>query len=283
MAVMQCSLETLAEKANVKIPASIEEFGFRNAMMIRGVLVKDGFCRKYEGHEFKDTIAVGFKKFSARAVEIVEQADAPVPAVDLIAMVGMSEGAMPLGSLKRYLRRVGIHFIPGLGYWHKKHFIDAGGTIYGKRTGAKYREHILEAFQTYGWPLTNVDIEAATHGRVSRNYVVMAAKQPWPDMVSIKYGLYVPAGAARRAGVPMSRNIAEALLDLSPDEALDAKDNTRMYRLCHLLHEMGYGIARHTNTRRDGKARRLAYFTLNETGRRRLNDVIGRKKPEDEF
>lgn len=283
LAVKQCSLEVLARQADMKISAELEELAFRNAMMIRGVLVEHGMCKVYEGHDFKDTIPTAFRKFSARAVEIVEMEDAPVPAAELIARIGMSEGAMPLGALRRNLQRVGLNFIPGLGYWHKKHFIDAAGTIYGKQPGSKRREAMLAAFQSYGWPLTNVDIQAATRGYVSRHYVVMTAKQPYPDILSIGYGLYVPAGAAKRAGVPMSKNIARAFLELDPGEAIDAKDNTRMYRMCKLLHEMGYGLARYSNTRLDNKQRRIAYFTVNKTGRRRLKDVVGRKKPADEF
>lgn len=282
MDVGQCSLEQLAEKAKVNL-FDVTPITLRNAMLFRGIEIENGIASLYEGHDFKDTITLGYKKFCQRAAEIVEVADEPVPAVDLIALVGFAEAAIPLSTMSRHLKKVGIWFIPGLGYWHKRQFVDQDGNIYGRKTDNAQAAALVEAFKEYGWPMTAIDLEAATSGVVTRRYVTHAVRRPWPDIVSVGYGLYVPAGAARRVGFPVSTNVARAILDLEPSEVLDSKDNTRMYRLCDLLRRFRYGVVRRSNTVRDGKQRRIAYFKLNDTGRRALNAVALSKKPDDEF
>lgn len=282
LGVKTISLEQLAEKADVTL-FDISPDALRNAMLQRGVLIKDGKASAYDGHDFQVTVAASFRRFVERALDIIENSLEPVTAVELIGMVGLVEGAMPLSSMSHHLRKVGIWHIPGVGFWHRRHYVDGNGILYGARPGSEQSGAVMEAFKEYGWPMTAEDIEATTRGKVTRRYVTQAVKRPWPDILSIGYGLYVPAGAARRAGLPISRNLAKAFLDLDPDELIDSKDNTRMFRLCDLLQRMGYGISKPSSTVRDGKQRRTVYFKLNDTGRKALSELVGKKKPDDEF
>ena len=282
LGVKTISMESLTEKADVTLH-DISPEALQNAMLPRGVLIKDGKASAYDGHDFQVTVAASFRRFVERALDIIENSLDPVSATDLIGMVGLVEGAMPLSSMSYQLRKVGIWHIPGIGYWHRRHYVDDNGVLYGARPGSAQSGAVMEAFKLYGWPMTAADLEATTKGAVTRRYVAQAVKRPWPDIISVGYGLYVPAGAARRAGMPISRNLAKAFLEMEPDEAIDAKDNTRMFRLCDLLQQMGYGISKPSSTVRDGKQRRTVYFKLNDTGRKALSDMIGKKKPEDDF
>ena len=278
----QCSLEELAEKADV-ILNDVSPIALENAMLTRGVLIRNGIASAYEGHEFKTTVATQFRKFVQRAAEVIDLADAPIMPSDLIGMVGLVEGAIPLSSMSLHLKKVGIWFIPGVGYWHKRHYVNENGILFGTKPGSEQAKAVYDAFKEYGWPMTALDLEAATRGKVTRRYVIGAVKRPWPDIISAGYGLYVPAGASRRVGFPMSKNIAQAFLELQEDEVIDSKDNTRMFRMCDLLQNMGYGVTRHSSTTRDGKQRRTAYFKLNDAGRRALNSIASNRKPDDEF
>jgi len=282
LAWTQCSLEDLAEKADVNL-MGMSAIALRNAMLMRGYRIHEGLVTLYDGHKFKATVAVSFKKFVKRAAEIIDAAGAPIMPADLVGMVGLVEAAIPVAQMTFHLNKVGIWLIPGVGYWHKRHYVDQRGILYGSVTTSEQARRVNEAFQEYGWPMTAYDLEAATHGKVSSRYFQDEVKRPWPEVISVGWGLYVPAGAARRVGFPMSKNIAQAFLDLGVDEVVDSKDNTRMYRMCSLLQRAGYGVSRTSNTVRNGSQRRIRYFKLNQTGRKALTSLLDNRKRKDEY
>lgn len=282
LGVTQISLEELAEKGDVHI-ATIDKEAMRNALLYRGYEIKDGLVRAYEGHGYKTTVSMAFRKFSERAAEIIDTAGAPIMPADLVRMVGLVEARVPLSAMTYHLKKVGVWFIPGIGYWHKRHFVDERGVLYGHSVNDKQSMALYDAFKEYGWPMTAIDLDAATNGVVTSQYLKSATARSWPDIISVGYGLYVPAGAARRVGFPMSKNLAEAFIDLKYTEVIDSLDNRRMYRMCDLLQKMGYGVTRRSNTVRDGKQRRTAFFKLNETGRKALSGLLVNRKPQDEF
>lgn len=284
--VQSMPLDELLEYAEQEGYAEIWEVPrapITSAMRVRGLDVKNGVVSlPTNGVDFFDPVMTDYREFQDACVRVMKEAEHPLSPPDLIARTGLSDAAVPLSTMQHYLRRVGIHFLPGVGYWKYPQYTDDTGRIVTRRIKSERIEALIDYFQHQGWPIAGKEAERQTKGLVTSRFLVRNAVASSGKLVSgIGSGLYVPLDRAKDGPIPMSRNIAEALLSLSPDHIIDDKDHLRLFRIALMLERQGLASLKRSRTNRDRVRRQTIRLTLKDAGRAMLEKIA--RKQADEF
>ena len=111
----------------------IEREALANAMSVRGIALQNGVLSEIAAPENFDPLSGGYEEFLKVAVKIINAAEYPIDALDLISLSGLATEAIPMASLSHYLKRVNIHLIPGVGFWRSPDYTDPSGRIVSRR------------------------------------------------------------------------------------------------------------------------------------------------------
>lgn len=278
-------LEELIEQAardGFEIVWSVSRQAIINALLVRDIDATGPTVEPVKDIvENYDPVATDFAEFTAAAAQIMKTAEYPIDALDLISMTGLATTAVPMSALALYLRRVGIYFIPGVGYWRSAQYVDPSGRIIApKIRGARMRE-LFSYFETHGWPVAGPDIERDTAGLVTSRFMARQGAASDSPIIGIGCGLYILADKATPDGLSMSRNVALSLLALTDDVIIDDKDHLRLYRLALIMERKGLATVKKSRTTRGGVRRQTARLSINPEGRALLESYA--RLAKDEF
>lgn len=280
--VESLALEDLAEKANVNLWTT-EKLAIVQALAVRGYSCAGMIVRPIDPGELTLPDRTTFDEFLSVAKRIMAEATVPIPGPDLVGMCGLAKTSIPMGSLAFHLKRIGIHYIAGIGFWRSPQYIDSSGRMYARRGKSEKIGQALRLFKEYGWPLTGRDLEALSEGEVSSRFISKHAARAAPDIISVGHGLFVPAAAHSRTRLPMAPSVAKHLLAIGPREYIDGYDSRRFYRIVDWLEGQGLVEASRSTTTRDGIFRRRVRFRWTDAGQEAVREVIARALPNDEF
>lgn len=248
----------------------------RAAMAIRGVSLRNGeFCREVAA-EVTLPPRANYEAFVARAAEIVDLAERPVPVAQLVTDGALVSEAIPGDTIEHHMRVAGIYLIPGLGYWKHPQFITSRGEIFTAPIRDTKSEEMLRAFTLSGWPLSGEDVERVTNGVVTSRYVTHHAHRRRHRFIkSIAHGLFVPEGAfpSRDMPIPMTRPVAAMLLENKASEAIFASENARLYKLANLLKKHGMATTREAWPTHNGRRQRALFMELTPDGYQKLKGI----------
>lgn len=245
-----------------------------NAMKMQGLEVADGLVRVAETpDEHYEPVATDFAEFLAAAKRVMTDAEYPLDAAELIERTGIKQSAVPMATLKTYMRRIDIHFIPGAGYWRNPQYVDPAGRIISRRARSERTAALTAYFESHGWPIVGGDASTDTLGLVTSRFLANYRQNSGRDrIVSIGGGLYIPSDKADDA-CPLSPNVAAAILSLTPDAMLDDKDHLRLFRVGLWLRRHDYATLRMSRTTRSGIRRQTMRIELTDAGRSLLTPV----------
>lgn len=272
--------------------ADAEETGFnlddvslkaiRQALHLRSLKLERGIVMREEPQNL-NPVKTDFEEFVSEAERIIREAIQPVDTIELLSQIEMSHDAIPLASIKTCLRDVGLHYIPGAGYWTHPQYTDQAGRIVTRRCRSERLEKLIECFEQHGYPMTALDIEKWTDGMAPRHWAVRYATSSGgaPIIKGIGAGLYVPVDKLDTAKIPMSYNMAAAINDLTPDQVLNNKDHLRLFKVALLLGKHGYADVHTSRTSRGNVRCQTARVELNEKGRRMVRKAM--RDTTDEF
>lgn len=256
--------------------------GIVNAMRFRGLEVKAGnvMLPTIDGEHF-DPVATDYAEFIEAAQRVLREAMYPIDTPQLMEMVALSTAAIPLSTMRHRLRKIGIHYIPGVGYWKHPQYTDPSGRIISRRIRSDRIQALHDCFEAYGWPIAGPDAERWTSGLVTSRFLTTYAANAGKDSITgIGKGLYVPSDRAE-GEFPMSRGVALSLLALDPRETIDDKDHLRLFRLCLMLEERELASLKRSRTTRDRIRRQTLKVELKSQGRAMLEKIA--RKAVDEF
>lgn len=136
-------------------------------------------------------------------------------------------------------------------------------------------------FDTHGWPAAGREVEAQTNGKVSSlsisRYAMTAGRE---HVAALGAGLYAPADRARLDPVPLSRNMALALLDIG-DQLIDDHSHLRIFKIAMILARKGYATIRISRTTRQQIRRQTMRVSITDAGRAMLEAKA--RLAKDEF
>lgn len=251
----------------------VDRIGVFNALRARGIELTEGVVKfpEIDGENF-DPIATDYRDFKSAAKAVLDLAEYPVPTHDLIGRVALHSSAVPLSSLRYHLRQVGIHFLPGLGYWRHPQFTDAAGRTVSRKIRSERIVELLAMFEHKGWPITGREAEAWSNGLVTSRYLTLYARGLTPMVRPIGSGLYVPADKIEpeNTRIPMSRNVVEALQAIDATKQIDDKDHLRLFRIVLLAERLGWAKVKRSRTTRDGIRRQTMRVTWTDEGAKQL-------------
>lgn len=252
------------------------------ALAVRGLTLANGMVSETGDAAPLEPVKADYSVFLRRAREAVEIAEQPLSAAELIGMTGLSTEAVPAASMAHHLRTVGVFFIPGAGYWRNPQYASERGEVWYARFTSKKLRRVMELFKDHGWPLAGADIERLTAGEVTSRFMsVEAHRTKFAAVRSMGGGLFIPTGAAVRSGIPMTHNVAAAILDINPREGVARDDDVRLYKIAAVLERHNLAKVKYTTTTRGGRRVRLVYVDLTEHGYRTLRKID--KRSNDEF
>jgi hypothetical protein len=254
-----------------------------NAMRVRGIDVRSGMlCRADDDREHFEPVMTDYMEFRQAAKRAIQEAGYPIDTMDLANRTGLNHSAIPLVSMSIHLRKEGIHFLPGVGYWTAPSYTDPSGRIVSRRCRSERAQALIECFETLGWPLVGRDVERHTNGLVtSRFLTTYAADSGRATVAGLGGGLYVPADKRDSAVIPMSRNVALAMQSLEPETMIDDQDGLRLFRLATLFERKGLATVRKSRSSRGGKRVQTARIEYNKAGLQVLERVT--RQTADEF
>lgn len=253
-----------------------------NAMRARGIAVRNGMMFSLDEPEGFNPVKTDFDEFKQAAKRVIDEADYPVDAADLVARTGINTEAIPYATMRGHLRQVGIHFIAGLGYWRASQYTDPTGRIIASTEHNQRVATMFSLFETEGWPLAGPDAERLTSGAVTSRFMTRyASGSGRGSLACIGVGMFIPADCATAKGIPMSPNVATALLELAPETVLDNQDHLRLFRLATILERRGYATVRRSRSTRNNIRVQTARVEINDAGRRMLQKIA--KRGRDEF
>lgn len=268
--------------------------GIHNAMRKRGLEVANGLLSLPEiGGENFDPIADDYAEFKKIAKTVMKESDVPLSAGDLVERCGLSRAAVPLADMKRHLRKVGIHFIEGVGYWKHSQYVMPDGRILSRRCRSERVEALNRHFERHGYPVVGPDIERATSGLVTSRFLTLMANQTTPPVVSVGSGLYIPTGV--ETGVlPLSRQTAAMMLAVEPGMRITDNDALLIFRIASMMERKGLArikrsrttdasVAKHMVGKRERKTTRVQtmWITYTAAGRALLQQLA--KPASDEY
>lgn len=127
---------------------------------------------------------------------------------------------------------------------------------------------LVDYFTAHGWPAAGREIERDTKGKVSKLFVSRHSNGKGKEEVTpLGAGLYAPADRARFDPMPMSRDVAAALLAIPPGDVIDDRDHLRLFKIAVIMGRKGFATVKISRTTRAGIRRQTARVTLTEQGR----------------
>lgn len=257
----------------------------RNAFTARGVTYASGELRRPAPFVETAPPKADYLPFVNAAKDIIDMAVKPVSVADLITHGGLVSTAVPpSNTLGHHLKRAGVHFIPGIGYWKHPQYITAAGEILMAAPRSKKSRRMMDTFIAHGWPLAGEEIERLTNGEVTSRFMTKQSHIKGARLVkSLRGGLFVPAMTTTTADmpIPMTHDMAEAILSNNPSEPIYRSENVTLYKMAGLLarHRMatvkeGWGI-------RNGRRQRKAFMELTEAGHASLKGLDRRARKDD--
>lgn len=271
-----------AEQAGYTDIWEMPKSGIANAMRVRGIEVANGIMSlpQLDGEHF-DPVATDFADFKAAAHRVLAQVVMPVPTHDFIGMLGLQRSAIPLAGMRSVLLDQGIHHLPGVGYWRSPQYTSPDGWTVSKRIRSVRINALNELFEQHGWPIVGKDAEQITEGVVTSRFIAIYAARNMGIVRSIGVGLYVPSDKWADKTIPMSRNVADALLDIDGTTQIDDKDHLRLFRIGLLAVKLGWATARKSRTTRDRIRRQTMVLKWTEEGINQLRRAV--KRTADTF
>jgi|GEM_PF-4213012 len=273
----------LAEKEGHLDVFEIPKGAMANAMKVRGVKVVDGLFQypSVDGLTF-DPAEEGYDPFLKAAKKAVGNAEYPLPTDELLQRCGAHSSAAPLTLLKHHLKRVGVHWLPGVGYWRAPQYTNKSGRIVSKRLKSERTQAMIDAFEKNGWPLSGKDIEKHTGGIATTKYISNYVKRAGEALVaSIGYGLYVPADLKGTSTIPMSANVADLVRGIDVEQIIDDKEDHQVYRIMLLASKFGYVKLKKSRTTRSGVRCQTIRIKWTQKGRDFMKEAS--KRTSDEF
>lgn len=253
-----------------------------NAMKLRGLQVSSGSIHHPVVAEHYDPIATDFAEFTAAAAKVMAEAEYPLDAADVIERCALADTAIPMASMSHYMRRIGIHLIPGVGYWRSPQYTDPSGRIISRHCRSERIAALLDYFQSHGWPIVGAEAEKATTGLVTSRFLSRFAVGDGRDRIAgIRAGLYVPADRVDDGPIPMSPAVATTMAGLQPDAPIDDHEHLRIYRIAMLMERHGLATLKRSRTTRDKIRRQTLLVKITPAGKDYLAKIA--KTTEDEF
>lgn len=255
------------------------------ALATRGLTLKNGEISETGDAAPLLPVASGFEPFLRAAKDAIEMVEKPVSAPELIGMTGLATEAIPSESLAYHLRRVGIYYIPGAGFWRYPQFATPKGELWATTPRSKQGKRIMDTFRDHGWPLAGEEVERITAGEVSSRFMSQQAHKRNHRLVAgVGNSLFVPAGVAATADmpVPVTHNVVAAILDHSPAAPLYRDADVKLYKLASILARHGLATVKQGWSRRHGRQTRIVFMELTEAGFRTLSGLDKRTR-KDEF
>uniref|UniRef100_UPI00262DE12B hypothetical protein n=1 Tax=uncultured Paraglaciecola sp. TaxID=1765024 RepID=UPI00262DE12B len=193
----------------------IDRHGMANALTARGLRLEDGtvMLPQIDGENF-DPVITSYEKFAERATDVMKGQTVPLLTEELVSLTGLHRAAIPYSNMQTILAKVGIHFIPGIGYWRHPQYTLQDGSIVSKRFRSLRLQKLMNVFKRQGWPITGPDCLDMTGGFVTSRYLVRQAAEAHPKIASIGSGLYVPIDQAENSKIPMSKNVVTAVMEI---------------------------------------------------------------------
>lgn len=257
---------------------------FYAAMRSRDVFVRNDMLeRPYSPDDFRP-VSIGYDKFLDEAAALVRVARHPLDAAELLAVVSQhTNSPVPSGDdMQNMLRHRGVHYIPGTGYWHARIYTTPQGHIV-TADASSFATDIARCFETMGWPIVGQDVERETKGRVtSKKLAAFCHSRANHLIAGVGSGLYVPADTpSTLTPLPMTRNVAKALLAIEPSSLITDKHDLRLFRLCLVLARQDLATIKKSRTLRGGVKAQTVRLELTDRGRSMLS-AKARATP-DEF
>lgn len=253
-----------------------------NGLRPHGLAIRSGMIEREDAPaENYNPVLTGFDEFTKAAKRVVDEAEYPVDAMDLATRTGLVSTSIPYATMKTHLAKVGVHFIPGLGYWSAPQYTDPSGRIVSKHMRTERVGQMLSTFEKQGWPITGQDAERHTGGVVTSRFMSRYAAGAGAQTIKgIGAGLFVPADKLGDGPVPMSPNVAAALLALDPETVIDDHDHLRLFRLAMILERHELATIRKSRTSRSRVRIQTARVTLNEAGKKMVEKIARRGRDE---
>lgn len=262
---------------------SIPKRTLENAMLARGITVASGTISEAVAAPFHPIVDAEFTEFQKAAARALKEAARPLSVSELIGMCGLAEQMIPMGSIEFYLRKLHAQFIDGLGWYRTGNYMDEHGRFFFKTYQSDSYAEVFRIFQEYGWPMLSSDIIALSGGKLYRTFMQDdVRRREAPNFKDVYRALFVPIGVMRPRTLPISRNVAEAVMRIGPSQKVGRSSNPRMWVVCQWLHAEGHGHVRYWKTAREGKRVVLMSFRLSEKGKAALAKAIG-EAPAEEF
>lgn len=255
------------------------------ALSMRGILCEAGELRQQDDFEPAAPPKADFDPFVRAAKEAVDMAVKPIPAGELLGMSGLVTEALPADGMAQHLRAASIYYIPGAGYWKFPQYASERGELFVSPSRSRPVAAAMEAFASHGWPLAGLDIERITHGEASSRFcTIQSLKEKHRYLRSIGNGLFIPIGAEPTAlrPVPLTKAVAEVLIDHRPPDPIFRADDVRLYKLAAVLAKHRLATVKEGWINRSGRRQRVVYMELTETGYASLKGLDRRIK-SDEF
>lgn len=270
-----------AENAGLSGGWAIPRFPLTNALHMRGVKLANGMlCRDVPAPEF-EPLTIDYTAFVEAAVRVITEATAPLTAIEIIGMSGITGEAIPSGSLSALLKPHGIYLIPGVGFWRGPQYIDPSGRIVTARAQSDAVREVLGHFERHGWPILGSAVQEETEGGVTSRYIArLVAKGESDAVAGIGSGMYVPYALRTVKPLPVSPNVARAMLDVEGN-AIDDKDHLRLFRLALILERHELATLKKSRTTRGGLRRQTAIIVLTDEARQWLESIAS--GPRDAF
>lgn len=253
-----------------------------NGLRSRGLVIRSGKIEQdKEPLEHYDPVLTDFDDFLAAARRVIDEAEYPLDPMDLANRTGLISTSIPYATMKAHLKKIGIHFIPGLGYWRAAQYTDPSGRIVSRHCRTERVGALLSVFEKQGWPITGQEAERHTNGLVTSRFLTRyAAGAGQNTLAGIGAGLFVPRDKASDKGLPMSANVATALLALTPDTMIDDTDHLRLFRIAMILERRGLATIRKSRSSRSRVRVQTMRVTLTDAGRKMIQKVLRRGRDE---
>lgn len=234
-----------------------------NALSARGMTLVNGIVRLTANEQEPDNGPAGWADFKRAARRAMQWRSEPMAAMDIIAETGLTEAQVPYAHMESVLASIGMHFIPGHGYWKFAIYSDGFSRIVETADTPRRIGPVIDMLRQYGWPLAGKDIERWSKGKVTAVAVSQEAYRGNIYIRPIGRGLYVPAD--QKGDLPLSANVADRLLRLLDDDWLTT-DDVRIYRLACVLGASGMATVRHARQTHSGRKLQAVSFTPNRKG-----------------
>jgi hypothetical protein len=228
-----------AEKFEFHDVFNLDRHGLANAMKARGLIYRDGMISAPEPEPGEPIPPADVTaQFIAACGLIFTTAQSPVDTPDLIRRTGVT----PPPRMTAALKRAGLHYIKGAGWWTAPQYTTPEGKLLSRRIPSERLAAAVAAFENHGWPLTGSDLERLTKGIVTQRWIDGYMRKPIAEFFSAGHGLglYAPADQRSQKPFPITANVATMMIGNSDGRLLNNIEHTHAYKLALLLsrHDM---------------------------------------------